>query len=372
VPDRDEPRLPDGYAEALAGLGAATLTALQAVEAALRRLHPPLLPRLREQLRPVEERLSAEIEGLRGTETPAELGPFTEQLARGAALCLEALGALRRDEPMPRAAAHVLAGMRSHCRAQETLYPLRAALPPLGRYFVEAPFHDRLAELDPATADPQRVGVHRAGTDEQRGGFHLYVPESLDLSQPRPLVIALHGGSGLGRDFVWTWLREARGRRFLLLAPDSRGPTWSLDAPDRDISALREMLDFVAERWPVDRSSVLLTGLSDGATFTLLAGLAEGAPYTALAPVSGVLHPANFQNGNLSRARKRRIRLVHGALDWMFPVAVARMAREALAEAGADLVYREIGDLSHTYPREENAHILTWFDPRLALPPATR
>ena len=40
----------------------------------------------------------------------------------------------------------------------------------------------------------------------------------------------------------------------------------------------------------------------------------------------------------------------------------------AAVEAGADLTFREIEDLSHTYPREENARILGWFDPGLALP----
>jgi phospholipase/carboxylesterase len=51
---------------------------------------------------------------------------------------------------------------------------------------------------------------------------------------------------------------------------------------------------------------------------------------------------------------------VHGALDWMFPVATARMGREALERAGAHVVYREIEDLSHTYPRDENPRILDW------------
>ena len=125
------------------------------------------------------------------------------------------------------------------------------------------------------------------------------------------------------------------------------------------------MVEYVAERWRVDRSRVLLTGLSDGATMTLLVGLAEGSPFTHLAPVSGVLHPANFALGNLERAAGRPIQLVHGALDWLFPVELARAARDSLSEAGAALVYHEIPDLSHTYPREANDEILRW----LSLPP---
>jgi phospholipase/carboxylesterase len=177
----------------------------------------------------------------------------------------------------------------------------------------------------------------------------------------------LHGGSVHGRVFLCTWLREARSRGFVVLAPTSLGPTWSLDAPGVDAARLVSMLDFVAARWPIDRTRVLLTGLSDGATFTLLAGLLEAAPYTALAPVSGVLHPMSFGLGNLARAADRRIHQIHGALDWLFPIALARLARDELQRAGAALTYREIEDLSHTYPREQNGAILEWFDPALTL-----
>jgi hypothetical protein len=30
---------------------------------------------------------------------------------------------------------------------------------------------------------------------------------------------------------------------------------------------------------------------------------------------------------------------------------------------GADITLRVVHDLSHTYPRDENARILSWFDP---------
>jgi phospholipase/carboxylesterase len=51
---------------------------------------------------------------------------------------------------------------------------------------------------------------------------------------------------------------------------------------------------------------------------------------------------------------------VHGRLDWMFPVQVARQTRELLSAAGAAVTYRELDDLSHCYPREINAEILSW------------
>jgi phospholipase/carboxylesterase len=44
----------------------------------------------------------------------------------------------------------------------------------------------------------------------------------------------------------------------------------------------------------------------------------------------------------------------------MFPVEMARQADEALTAVGARVNYREIDDLSHTYPREVNAEMLNW------------
>ena len=98
-------------------------------------------------------------------------------------------------------------------------------------------------------------------------------------------------------------------------------------------------------------------GLSDGATFTLLAGLAPDSPFSHLAPVSGVLHPANFANGNLARARGRRVRLCHGALDWLFPVTLARArARRARAGGRGDRVPRDSRPLARVSARGEPRH----------------
>jgi phospholipase/carboxylesterase len=60
------------------------------------------------------------------------------------------------------------------------------------------------------------------------------------------------------------------------------------------------------------------------------------------------------------RLRGLPVYLVHGKLDWMFPVQVARQTQQLLSAAGADVTYRELDDLSHTYPREINAEILQW------------
>jgi phospholipase/carboxylesterase len=41
---------------------------------------------------------------------------------------------------------------------------------------------------------------------------------------------------------------------------------------------------------------------------------------------------------------------------------VARQTEKLLSAAGANVRYRELDDLSHTYPREMNAPILNWLN----------
>ncbi|HEU0084989.1 MAG TPA: phospholipase, partial [Bradyrhizobium sp.] len=43
-----------------------------------------------------------------------------------------------------------------------------------------------------------------------------------------------------------------------------------------------------------------------------------------------------------------------------FPVEIARQTHRLLAAAGANVVYRELDDLSHCYPEEINAALLAW------------
>jgi phospholipase/carboxylesterase len=63
-----------------------------------------------------------------------------------------------------------------------------------------------------------------------------------------------------------------------------------------------------------------------------------------------------------NRTRGLPVHIIHGVLDWMFPVELARQAHRALSKAGAAVTYREVGDLSHTYPRELNGRLLEWMD----------
>ena len=258
----------------------------------------------------------------------------------------------------------VYRALRHVPRALEALYPLAATLPPVSSFFIEPGLGedaDLLARL--ATPAGENTGVqHDHNEPGSRGGFSLYVPEYYSPDRAWPLVMALHGGSGNGRSFLWSWLRDARSRGAILIAPTATGPTWALMGDDTDTPNLDRILESVRARWNVDTSRMLLTGMSDGGTFCYVTGLNSASPFTHLAPVAATFHPLMAETADADRLRGLPIHIVHGRLDWMFPVQVARQTQQALTAAGASVTYRELEDLSHTYPREMNAEILRWMN----------
>src|ERR1700687_2744406 len=269
--------------------------------------------------------------------------------------------------------------LRHAPRAQEALYGLAATLPPVSGFFIDPALRedaDLLARLAAPAAENTDI-IHDHNEPGSRGGFSLSVPEYYTPNRPWPLVMALHAGSGNGRGFLWSWLRDARSFGAILVAPTATGSTsnkstWALMEEDTDTTNLARILDLVQSRWNIDSTKLLLTGMSDGGTFCYVTGLESASPFTHLAPVAATFHPLMADTADAERLRGLPVYLVHGRLDWMFPVQVVRQAREALSAAGADVTYREIEDLSHCYPREMNAAILNWLrgeNDEGALPP---
>jgi phospholipase/carboxylesterase len=292
---------------------------------------------------------------------PDSLAELRGPLAAASDAALAAFEGLRTAADQENTLLAAFRAFRHVPRALEALFSLAGALPLISAFFLDPGRRDD-AELLAALADPRPgTGVsHHDNAPGSRGGFSLYVPEYYTSDQAWPLVMALHGGSGNGRAFLWSWLRDARSHGAILITPTAKGQTWALTGPDVDTPNFMRILEFVRSRCNVDPARLLLTGLSDGGTFCYVGALNGTSPFTHLAPVAAAFHPLFAEMADRERMRDLPIHLVHGALDWMFPVEMARRAQRALSAAGARVTYREIDDLSHTYPREVNAELLRW------------
>jgi phospholipase/carboxylesterase len=336
------------------------LQSLEALGFITRHLNPPDFEAVMEAVGMPDQALRAVRPRL--VNWPEQFADIQAALAAASDAALAAFEGLRAVQHGNGDLIAAFRALRHAPRAQEALYPLAARLPPVSEFFIDPALRDDaglLARLAaPAKADT-RIS-HHANEPGSRGGFSLYVPEYYTPDRAWPMVMALHGGSGNGRVFLWSWLRDARSRGAILVAPTATGRTWALMGDDTDTPNLGRILDLVRTRWNVDPDRLLLTGMSDGGTFCYVTGMESASPFTHLAPIAAAFHPLMAGMADADRLRGLPIYLVHGRLDWMFPVELARQARQALSVAGAAVTYRELDDLSHTYPREINAAMLDW------------
>ena len=336
------------------------LQSLEALGFIARHLNPPDFEGVMEAAGSPDQALQAERPRLAGW--PEQFADLRAPLVTASDAALAAFAGLRAVQHGEGDLIAVFRALRHAPRAQEALYRLAARLPPVSAFFVDPDLRED-AELTARLAEPanENTGIiHDHNEPGSRGGFSLYVPEYYTPDRAWPLVMALHGGSGNGRGFLWSWLRDARSLGAILVAPTATGTTWALMGEDTDSPNLARILDTVRGRWNVDPSKLLLTGMSDGGTFCYVSGLESTSPFTHLAPVASTFHPLMAEMADAERLRGLPVYLVHGRLDWMFPVQMARQTRELLSATGADVTYRELDDLSHTYPREMNAEMLKW------------
>jgi phospholipase/carboxylesterase len=205
-------------------------------------------------------------------------------------------------------------------------------------------------------AAPQVPGTHPLGADGARDGV-LVVPAGYTPDRPAPLVVALHGAGGNARSAAARLRDLAEELTMLVLAPESRGPTWDviLGGYGPDVAFLDGALADVFDRFAVDPARVALEGFSDGASYALSLGLANGNLFGDLIAFSpGFLAPATQRGAP-------RAYVSHGRRDPVLPIDhCSRQIVAELQEAGYDVHYVEF-DGGHEVPRDIAREALTRF-----------
>ena len=206
-------------------------------------------------------------------------------------------------------------------RGRYLLYAQRSQLSTLQRYWVLPQAVANLVALEtPAAELTVQTGVLHRPETQAHAAYSLYVPENYDPSRSWPLVIALHGAGGRGDEYLLTWLRAAKSYGYVVLAPKSAGRTWSIRQPEPDIRSIGAMLKTVSKEYTIDQDRIFVSGLSDGGTYAYALGLHCPQVFAGIAPVAGVL-PRWYE---LEQAKTLPVLIIHGAQDFIFPVATAR------------------------------------------------
>jgi phospholipase/carboxylesterase len=174
---------------------------------------------------------------------------------------------------------------------------------------------------------------------------------------PAGALVLLHG-RGADENDLWPLLEALDpDRRFAGATP--RGPLslppggahWyvvrRVGFPDPETffptyEKLRSWLDAFLEDHSVDPARLVLGGFSQGAVMSYALALGPGRPRpAALVAFSGFIPEIEGFELDLERARDLPVSIGHGIHDPIISVEFGRDARDRLAEAGADIAYRE-------------------------------
>lgn len=202
---------------------------------------------------------------------------------------------------------------------------------------------------------PPPPGFVELGPPGRRAGV-VHVPPGYRPDRPAPLLVLLHGAGADGRGLA------ERVRGFLdalgavVLAPDSRGPTWDAlrGGLGPDVAFLDAALAATFERFEIDPARVAIAGFSDGASYALTLGLANGDLFAGVLAFSpGFFAPP-------SRRGAPRVFVSHGSQDRVLPIErCGRPVARALEAQGYDVRWVQF-EGGHAIPADVARDAVRW------------
>lgn len=198
-----------------------------------------------------------------------------------------------------------------------------------------------------------RMAAFRAEAEEAEPVVVL--PRGFDSSAPTPLVIALHGTGGTGRETARAWRGAARRVGAILVAPDALRPSGNGFAwvfRDESEWYVEKLITQMREEHAI--GEVVLVGFSQGANIALAMGRSHPELFDAVVPVCGhwEADAASLPPGpgeGESDDRPAWYLLIGERDPWQ---ATYDEAEEVLGEAGMRVSVEKVGGLGHAMPRD--------------------
>ena len=197
----------------------------------------------------------------------------------------------------------------------------------------------RLGSRPSGTVGGAPVGLRPLELSAGSDGY-LYVPAGYEARLPAPLVLLLHGAGEDARDGLAQLRQQADGAGLILLALNSRGPTWDLilgrGRYGHDVATIDEALGQTFSSYAVDPGRVAVGGYSDGASYAISLGISNGDLFGhVLAFSPGFMAP-------VGRVGSPRFFVSHGTRDVWLPIdRTSRRLVPELEGAGYEVLYRE-------------------------------
>jgi predicted esterase len=171
-------------------------------------------------------------------------------------------------------------------------------------------------------------------TVESRGAkrtYYLFAPASAKARAP--LVVLLHGSGRDGLSLVEKWKDLAAREGVLLAGPDSSDPKgWRI--PEDGPEFIRDLVEALKQKHPVDPRRVYLFGHSAGAVFALGLSMVESEYFAATAVHAGSWRSQSDFSVMRYATRKTPLAIFVGDRDQFFSVDSVRATEAALKSNG--------------------------------------
>jgi len=203
---------------------------------------------------------------------------------------------------------------------------------------------------------------------------------------PFPTILLLHGWGASAHDLIGL-APILHGGRAIVLCP--QGPVALQTGPNMvgygwfplsqgrppDPTAIRMaqglieiFIDDACERYPVDRSKLVLAGFSQGGFMAYQIALSDPARYAGLLALSSWLPSELAEQITPQPAHAALPTLViHGSKDPMIPIERAYASRDALLRLKVPTVFREY-EMGHEIRPEALREIVGWLEQKVLSP----
>ena len=133
--------------------------------------------------------------------------------------------------------------------------------------------------------------------------YLIHIPSSINVNEPLPLLIVLHGGGGNGKSMVkltkggFDRLSDKKG--FIVVYPDGIDKHWNdgrnatetgystHEENTNDVAFIAALIDHLIKKFNADAKRVYVTGMSNGAMMSYRLGCELSGKIAAIAPVAG-------------------------------------------------------------------------------------
>lgn len=196
---------------------------------------------------------------------------------------------------------------------------------------------------------------------QQQIGYLLYLPKdyAIDLAQPWPLLVFLHGMSKRGGDLellktdgLPKRLEEHHDFPFVVVSPQCPAESWWVF----EVEAVKRLIDHILAEYAVDPKRVYLTGMSMGGYGTWALATTYPDIFAAIAPVSGGGIPLLAD-----KLKDVPVWAFHGDADDVVPIAESQQMVDALQAVGGNIKFTVYPGGGHWTPTYENPELYNWF-----------